>query len=184
MADLWQRTDRALLPAGTGDVTMKIKCRMLSPDDFQRYEAERLALAKRRGDDPDWLKAHNSTYGYASLYEVAGHCVMWSMPWYFDPDNPKHKSRRDTALELIAAGKHGRGELFLSIHYWQDWSDKRPPLCVITPSNVSWVVDDKSSNGDGWRVTGAAPLITCMPSISVPGYHGWLKDGEFSEPIP
>lgn len=90
--------------------------------------------------------------------------AMWYAPWYHDPAEGK-----------IDAEKH-----FLSIHYQNDWSDKRPPLCVRCPNGSIWVPDQKSSNGTGWKVTGEAPNISCSPSISVPGYHGFLRDGLFT----
>lgn len=43
--------------------------------------------------------------------------------------------------------------------------------------------DRRSSNGDGWNVTGDLPAITCAPSIVVPGYHGYLRDGVFTADI-
>lgn len=76
----------------------------------------------------------------------------------------------------------------LSIHYWRDWALIRPPLMVICPGGGHWCPDQKSSNGDGWTVTGEAPAITAHPSIWVNQgrgapreYHGWLKDGVFSD---
>lgn len=63
---------------------------------------------------------------------------------------------------------------FLSVHYWRDWSAKRPPICVVCPNGETWEIDRKSSNGDGWKVTGDLPNISCTPSIVVHGYHGHL----------
>ena len=69
--------------------------------------------------------------------------------------------------------------------------DKRPPLVVMVPPNVPFVVDNKADNmnGHGWTVTGEAPNITVHPSIGIRNkgggwkYHGWLKDGVLSDDI-
>jgi hypothetical protein len=79
-------------------------------------------------------------------------------------------------FKLADCGRLG----FLSVHYWRDWSDKRPPICVVCPNGEWWEVDRKSSNGEGWIVTGELPTITCSPSIVVDGYHGFLRAGEFT----
>lgn len=160
-------------------------CRFLDEAEFRKADDARLALAKRRGDDARWLADNNSTYGYASLKEVTGPCVMWFATWYFNPINPEHELRREAALRAITEGHFGKGErnYYLSRFYWQDWSDKRPPICVMCPNGAEWCVDSKSSNGEGWKVTGDPPLITCQPSILVPGYHGFLNLGVFSPSI-
>jgi len=92
--------------------------------------------------------------------------AMWYCPWYYAPGEPE--------IEIPP---------FISVHYRNDWSGKRPPIAVRCPNGRVWVVDQVSSNGSGWVVTGEAPNITCRPSIAVPGYHGWLTDGVFSESI-
>ena len=97
-----------------------------------------------------------------------GNGAMWYAPWYWDPANPEEDRR-------------GKG--ILSTYYWRDWADKRPPICVIGPNGREWMPDQKSSNGEGWVVTGDAPNITAHPSINMPGYHGWLQNGVFSPPI-
>jgi hypothetical protein len=73
----------------------------------------------------------------------------WTNPWYFDPLGELPKSRR----AMVSAGDKGKLG-FLSIHYWRDWSDKRAPLSIVCPNGEIWEVDRKSSNGDGWIVTG------------------------------
>lgn len=103
----------------------------------------------------------------------------WYQPYYFDPTGERERLGEHVMFKAEHKGKLG----FLSIHYWNDWSDKRSPLCVVCPNGEQWEVDRKSSNGDGWKVTGEWPNITCFPSIVVRGYHGWLKDGEFSPDI-
>ena len=93
---------------------------------------------------------------------------MWFMPWIYDPNDPKDRK-----------GRTG----YLAEGFWKDNADKRPPICVVTPSGSDWVVDAGSTNGDGWVVTGDAPNITCSPSIVVPGYHGFLKNGVFTDDL-
>lgn len=62
----------------------------------------------------------------------------------------------------------------------------RLPLMVRLPCGVDWCVDvcawkDGRPYGDGWTVTGTAPLITVSPSINLPGiYHGFIAHGVLS----
>lgn len=146
---------------------MSWKVHFLNREQFRAADDRRMALGQSRG-------------GGAALSEVVEPCAMWESWWYFDPGNPDHIGRREKAMALIAAGQYS-GEYFLSKFYWKDWSDKRPPLSVLCPNGVEWCVDRKSSNGEGWKVTGTAPLITAHPSIDVTGFHGWLKEGVFTK---
>ncbi|MEJ0047048.1 MAG: hypothetical protein WDN04_13735 [Rhodospirillales bacterium] len=91
----------------------------------------------------------------------------WVMPWYWDPTGERErigKPRHDYA----GASRRAR---FLA--------DKRPPICIVGPNGETWEIDRKSKNGDGWKVTGEWPNLTCTPSIVVEGYHGILTNGEF-----
>lgn len=72
------------------------------------------------------------------------------------------------------------GDDFLSVHYRRDWAGKRPPIEVVCPDGDVWCIDRKSSNGDGWTVTGEWPNISCAPSIVTAEYHGYLRNGEFT----
>jgi hypothetical protein len=72
------------------------------------------------------------------------------------------------------------GSDFLSPHYYRDWAGKRPPIEIVCPNGYLWCIDRKSSNGDGWQVTGEWPNITCSPSIVAGSYHGFLRNGEFT----
>jgi hypothetical protein len=54
-------------------------------------------------------------------------------------------------------------------------------LIVRTPGG-DWVIDGPSFKdgkpwGPGWRRTGEPPHLTVNPSINMPGFHGWLKNG-------
>lgn len=161
---------------------MVTRCQLITDAQHTAAEEARLALARSREADPAWMAANNATHGWASLREVAPPGTMWFCSWWFDPADPECASRRQRALADIAAApgaKHG----YLSNRYWLQWSDKRPPINVLCPNGQEWCVDANSNNGDGWTVTGDAPLITCTPSILVPGYHGWLKAGEFSDDV-
>lgn len=111
--------------------------------------------------------------------------MAWSCPWYFDPrgelkayaDANPGSGFRDGAM---FARREDDDVPFLSVHYWRDWSAKRAPIAVVCPNGEVWEVDRKSSNGDGWRVTGDLPDLTCEPSIVVDGYHGYLRGGLFT----
>ncbi len=50
-------------------------------------------------------------------------------------------------------------------------------LGLVTPGGT-WLIDFPASSGGGrWTRTGTPPMITAMPSILTPSYHGWLRDG-------
>ena len=105
--------------------------------------------------------------------------MAWFTPWVFDPlGDPLMQGKR-----VMIAGADAKNAGYLSPHYWRDWAGKRAPICVVCPNGKWWQIDRKSSNGDGWAVTGELPNITCSPSIVVPGYHGWLRSGEFTPDI-
>lgn len=84
------------------------------------------------------------------------------------------------------ASEHFQNPPQTSPNYERDWRGKRPALCVQLPSG-GFAVDGPYWNsngyyGDGWKVTGEAPLITLAPSINVVGhYHGWLQNGVISD---
>lgn len=160
----------------------RFTCHFLDDAAHSAAEEARMALARRRSADPQWLTANKTDYGWASLREVVQPCAMWLSTWYFDPTAPEDALRRATALAAIADGTFGQGErnYYLSRHYWTTWSDKRPPINVLCPNGGEWCVDAKSSNGDGWTVSGEPPRITCVPSILLKGYHGFLRDGVFT----
>lgn len=106
----------------------------------------------------------------------------WYEYWYYDPEwkfrdikNPM----MDRTGPMIKDASDKNAD-FLSPHYWKDWAHKRPPICVVCPNGEQWDIDRKSSNGEGWTVTGEFPNITCSPSIVVPGYHGFLQNGQFT----
>lgn len=103
--------------------------------------------------------------------------MAWYQPFYFDPHGELGAMRRPGFCETPMCE---RNDFFLSVHYWRDWADKRPPICVVGPTGEWWEIDRKSSNGDGWTVSGELPNITCSPSIVLNGYHGYLQNGEFT----
>jgi len=113
----------------------------------------------------------------------------WYQPFYYDPlgefaaYNAAHPDRKNWRAEPMftapPADPNARG--FLSPHYWRDWAAKRAPIAVVCPNGEEWEIDRWSSNGDGWTVTGEPPNITCSPSIVAGNYHGWLRNGEFSD---
>lgn len=107
--------------------------------------------------------------------------MIWECPWYFDPANPEHAVRREKALARPESDyRAGNPNRFLSLHYWRDWSHLRPPLNVVCPNGAEWMVDQVSSNGTGWSVTGEPANLTCSPSIAATGYHGFLQGGQFT----
>jgi hypothetical protein len=149
-----------------------IAVKFYTRDEFSAKEDERIRLATERGTG-------------VAMAEALGLGAMWECPWYYDPndEDQERRARRDNALKGIADGTFGLRQTYLSAHYWKDWSDKRPPLCVICPDRSVWCIDARSSNGSGWTVTGTPPKITCIPSILVKGYHGFLQEGVFTPDI-
>ncbi len=107
--------------------------------------------------------------------------MAWFMDWYFDPTGERVKVGKHVIYKEKPADPSKSH--ILSIHYWQDHADHRPPICVVTPSGHEWVIDAPASNGTVWTVTGPLESLTCSPSIVVPGYHGYLRNGEFTPDI-
>lgn len=143
------------------------------------YFLDRAAFDKAETARQEFAKSRTDGKQYASLVDVIAPGAMWFATWYFDPeDRIEMADRRTKALERIASGQNLND--YLSRFYWQDWSLKRPPICVLCPNGAEWCVDAKSSNGEGWQVTGDVPVITAAPSIAVTGYHGFLRDGVFT----
>lgn len=114
--------------------------------------------------------------------------MAWFEPYLYDPlgefaafraaDPERAKTLR---LEpMIKTPPSNPDDSFLSPHYWRDWASKRAPICVVCPNGETWQIDRRSSNGNGWTVTGELPRITCAPSIVAGNYHGFLRDGEFT----
>lgn len=74
---------------------------------------------------------------------------------------------------------------------WDYWSAMyralpdpvRPPVCISMPGGDTWLIDAKSSNGEGWHITGEEGLWTASPSILVPRYHGYLRAGWLTDDI-
>lgn len=140
-----------------------------APDDIDhadpRWPIKCDSCDYRFTDDDEWQLFSTHLYvdpkGQERTLNERTPGMMWFCPWYFDPTDPKDQER---------FGKSG----MLSPHYWRDWAKVRAPVCVICPGGGQWCVDQLSSNGDGWRVTGTPPLLSCTPSIVVPGYHGFL----------
>ncbi len=166
------------------------KLKFLTREEFRAADDARMALAETRGNDPEWIVANRATYGYAKLDEITGPNVMWECPWYHDPEDPTDAGVRERALAWYS--DPSKGNSFLSRFYWKDWSHIRPPLTVLCPNGAEWTVDQVSSNGEGWTVTFEGDwkdgLISCSPSIQVPGYHGFLGSngtppGYFSDPV-
>ena len=105
--------------------------------------------------------------------------MAWEMDWVFDPTGRRQAAGQNVMIKSSNSPNRGH----LSEYYWKDWSNNRPPLCIVCPDGSFWECDRRSSNGPGWVVAGKFPAITCSPSIVVPGYHGFLRNGVFSEDL-
>lgn len=159
---------------------MTTPCTFLSRAAFDAREEA------RRGAIEAWRAAHPGVEGWPQelsdlnkSFFVPG--TMWECWWYFDPTDPNDSANGERWLRELE--QNPAADRYLSVHYLRDWAKTRPPICVVCPGGSQWVIDAKSSNGTGWVVTGQAPLITCTPSIVVPGYHGFLTAGVFTDPV-
>jgi hypothetical protein len=77
----------------------------------------------------------------------------------------------------------------LSPNYYRDWAGKRAPIIIALPYRKGpgigshFCIDGRFwregvAYGDGWVVTGEAPLITLAPSVNIgSSYHGMLQNG-------
>lgn len=71
-------------------------------------------------------------------------------------------------------------------HGWMQGDDGRS-LMVKLPGGSDWLIDGRANNcsckGERtsghhcWIRMGEPPKVTASPSILVPNYHGWLRDG-------
>lgn len=60
-------------------------------------------------------------------------------------------------------------------------NDPLGPLHVMLPGGLWWNVDGPCKKGEYWTRRGTPPMVTAEPSILVPGYHGWLRDGALTD---
>lgn len=108
------------------------------------------------------------------------------MPWpiRYHEQQPCEPQPGDMWPEPVWLNPATRGGL--SLEYFRDHADKRPPLMVCLPNGTFWCIDTVPRKGDsGWTVTGSPPNITVWPSIyNAPGtpraYHGFLTNGVLS----
>ena len=69
------------------------------------------------------------------------------------------------------------------------WGPEKGPngepwwVLVLPPGgHNTWDIYGPASNSKtGWTITGTAPKLTASPSILVPRYHGWLRDGVLTD---
>jgi hypothetical protein len=163
---------------------MTVAVYFLDRDEYRRRDDARHEAHKTwRSAHPDvdisqgWpaeLQALNNSFiGPGAMYEC------W---WIFDPKNPEDQQKREHYLSqpdsFFDPSNTSRG--YLSPYYWRQWSHIRPPLNVLCPNGDHWIIDQVSSNGMGWQVTGDPPLITAAPSIQTGRYHGFLQNGVFT----
>lgn len=110
-------------------------------------------------------------YNNVFYYFIPG--TAWYNPWYFDPTDPED-------FQIIANEKKLGVKSLMSQHYWNDWAHLRPPITIICPDGSLWMIDQKSTNGTGWIITGTIDNLSASPSIVVSGYHGYLQNHAFS----
>lgn len=167
-----------------------LKTVFFTPAEYRAQEDARiLALSDWEAKNPPGKWTPEKSALSASFFPPGS---MWFCPWNHDPQDEGAAEKRARILARPASdwdiGSERRPHL--SRHYWQDWADKRPPICVVCPGGGHWMPDSVSSNGDGWTVTGEPANLTAHPSIWVNQgrgppreYHGWLQNGVFSHPV-
>lgn len=101
--------------------------------------------------------------------------TCWFARWYFDPT--KDQQKLETLIELSRQNKK-----YLSLNYLERWATVRPPYVIVLPNRVAWCPDSHPVVGGefasgGWDVEGDIENLTVSPSINMPQYHGWIKDG-------
>lgn len=75
----------------------------------------------------------------------------------------------------------GKVPSFLSKFYLETGIQKRDPVCIVLPGGGHWIIDQKSSNGQGWKVEGEEGKWTVTPSIATDNYHGHLTNGVLTD---
>lgn len=154
---------------------MTCAVRLLSVEEYRAKEKARHdALDQHRREVGDELALPKRFYRSRWFEPGDAHFC----PWYYNPANPKPNRMNVAACIAQAEANGGRGS-FLSIHYLRNWADKRPPINVFCPNGREWLIDQCSSNGDGWTVSSIEPL-NVAPSILLPGYHGFLQAGRLT----
>lgn len=119
-------------------------------------------------DDPRWPSACECGY----VFQPKDKCQT----------NLVRLFRRSDTGDLLLLRDAPPGAMWNADYYPEEWrgSDGHT-LVVVTPAG-EWVVDGPSSNGTGaWKRSGVPPMVTAHPSILMPGYHGWLRDGTLVE---
>lgn len=123
-------------------------------------------------DDPQWPK----------VCEVCGRAFEDGDEWQ---RNSSQLYRRDTGeLFLLATAPVGA---MWDAQWYKDYKGYKKHvdgimLVVKTPGG-DWCVDGPSypNHGPGWERVGTIPEVTASPSILMPRYHGWLKNGWLEE---
>lgn len=145
-------------------MTDPIKCFMLEPVERASFTRNGASITTTIYRAPDGSR-YNAGHGPATLESgeeipQAPVGAMWDCDWY-------------------RGAKHENGTQY----------DRNPDgliLAVRTPGG-DWVIDgpsfsDRKETGM-WTRSGTAPNITATPSILMPKYHGWLRDGYLVEVV-
>lgn len=164
-----------------------VVCTFLPPDVYSERNRARIdALNAYRenmkipSDVTEWTPGETTL---SRSFMPAG--TMHYCPWWHDPQDPDDMARLPERIEKAKANQ-SKGAHHLSVHYWTTWAHLRPPIEVVCPDYRGWCVDQTSSNGTGWTVTGTVPKITANPSIWTStamgegSFHGFLRDGVFT----
>lgn len=179
-----------------------IDCFMLEPSDQQVVSLRRYVGFKEEGPCPtSGVRYHTANveiirapYDDAPSGDLHPHIdPRWPMACgcghvFLDEDHwsrdVRRLYRRSDTGELVTLHNPPVGAMWFAP--WHEDNYKGPDgqcLVVQTPSG-DWVIDGRSSKGEGWTRTGTPPLVTAKPSIFMnppDGYHGHLTNGQLVE---
>lgn len=101
-------------------------------------------------------------------------------------------SWRRPGTEEVRDNQHdfGPGAMFDATDWNEHWAKDTPDGhvwgVVLPPGEQSdfWIIDSEASSGGRWTRTGTPPLLTVMPSILTPRYHGFLQNGVLTDSLP
>lgn len=174
------RFHAASTPIGEGVIVRSSDGYMATPQEHDRNDPRWPAKCEHCEyvfrDDDAWQVSGDAIYvdsdgrEFSQLDAPPGGIIeAW---WLFDPKGPEDLAELPEIRSRYAREPEAR--MLLSRMYYEQWAETRPPLQVFTPNGRPWIVDSTANNGPGWTVSGDPPLLSCSPSILVPGYHGWL----------
>lgn len=124
-----------------------------------------------RHDDPCWPKE----------CDRCGYVFQETDEWQGNGDRVYKRSDTGAEMTLRDATPGAMWNAF----WMESWKGPDGMSLVLKlPGNHDWMIDGPSTTHpapNAWTRTGTPPKITVSPSIVVPGFHAWLRDGVLTE---